>query len=94
MFPLRNRAKGRQQGKSLLNEMHVECGEEVDPRKVSVLVDLHREDICSKVVPMEEPLMPEHIQHVEYGWTVLQLLGGRGEASGSRGRHCRGLSPF
>jgi len=74
--------------------MCVECREEVDPHKVSVLVNLCGEDVCCEVVPVEEPLTPEHIQHVEHRWTIFQLLGGRGEASGSRQRHCRGSSPF
>jgi len=72
----------------------VEHGEEVDPRKASMLIFLRGQDIGSEVVPMEEPLMPKHIQHVEHRWTILQLLGGRGEASSSRGGHCRGSSPF
>src|SRR6266850_4213795 len=93
-FPLHDRAKGRQQGEGPLNEMCVECREEVDPCKVSMLIFLCGQDIGSKVVPIKEPLMPEHIQHVEHRQTVLQLLGGRGEASSSRGRHCRGSSPF
>ena len=66
----------------------------IDPHKLSTLIDLSGEDICCEMVPMEEPLMPEHVQHIEHGGTVLQLLGGWGEACCCRGEHCGHMSPF
>jgi len=71
----------------LLNQVGVEGWEKIYPGKVATLIFLCRQDICCEVVLVKVPLMPEHIQHVEHGGAIFQLLGGRGEDQSSNGGH-------
>jgi len=50
----------------------VKLGEEIHPENVASVVFLCRQDICKKVVPVEEPPTPEHIQNIKDGGTVLK----------------------
>ena len=72
----------------------MERWEEIDPGEASAGINLSGENVCGEVVPVNEPLMPEHVQHIEHRGAILQLLGGRGEGRCGRGRHCGGSSPF
>jgi len=87
LFPLCPVAKGRQQSDGLLDQVSVESWEEINPGKMFKLIFLCRQDICSEVVLVEVPLTPEHVQHIEHGGAVNQLLGGRGGAHSSKGSH-------
>jgi len=80
-LPLCCRAKGRQQGKSPLHEMHVKGGQEIYPD------DVPASSFCADkilaVVPVEEPLTSEHVQDIKDGGAILLHLmnGGRGGRS-------------
>jgi hypothetical protein len=62
LFPLRNRAKGRQQCNHVPDQVCVESELEVNPAKMAMVVLLCREDVGGKVVPVEEPARPEDVQ--------------------------------
>ena len=64
-FPLCNRAKGRQEGKSPLHERDVKDGVEVNPDDVPAVVFLSRQNLGNKVVPVKEPLATEDVQNLE-----------------------------
>jgi len=91
LFPLHHRAKGRQQRQGAPNEMCVEGGLKVDPEDPVLLVLLGGQDVGNKMVPIEEPPMPEDVQDVEdRGAILLNPQGGRaGDAGGRRRRRCQ-----
>src|SRR5882672_11489040 len=72
LFPLRLRAKGRQQGKSPSHEVHVKGGQEIYPDDVASVVFLRRQNICEEVVPVKEPLTSEHVQDVKDRRAVVE----------------------
>jgi hypothetical protein len=65
LFPLCNRAKGRQQCNHALDQVCVESRLEVNPAKTAMVILLGREDVGSKMIPVEEPVRPEDVQDRE-----------------------------
>jgi len=91
VLPCCNGAEGRAKGEGPPYEVGVECGLEVDPHKVSTLIFLNRQDVSNKVVPVEEPSLPEDIQDFKHGGAVLlNPFQGRVDGTGGRrGRRCQ-----
>ena len=64
-------------------------GLEINPSEVSTCIFLGRQDISNEVVPVKEPLVPENIQDIKDGGTIIHNLRGSGSRSLSRrGKGC------
>jgi len=71
--------------------MCVEGGLEVNPEDPVLFVLLGGQDVGNKMVPVEEPPMPEDVQDIEdRGAILLNPRRGRvGDAGGRRRRRCQ-----
>jgi len=51
----------------LLDKVCVKGGLKVHPSRTSVVTLLGKQDICNKVVPIEEPLGVEDVENIKHG---------------------------
>jgi len=87
----------------MLDKVGVERGLEINPNKTSLITLLGREDVCNKVVSIEEPPRAEDVENIEHRglestiWSSNWLGARRGGVRGrnrSRGRRVSLLHPF
>jgi len=57
----------------MLHKVCVEWGLEIHPNKTSLLILLSREDICNKVIPIEEPPEAKDIKNIKHRGLVSAL---------------------
>jgi len=66
--------------------MHVKGGLKVSLEYSATLIFLSRQNVCYKVVPIEEPVVPENVQDLKDGGVIItSLRGDRGDVLSHRG---------
>ena len=52
----------------------MEIGLKIDPEDSVALIFLSRQNVCNKVVPVEEPVAPKNVQDLKDGGAIVDDL--------------------